>query len=73
MLVDNITEEEFGEWLQSPVTRTFIQTLKRHAESYMLALATSAGIDPLQDRFVCGKIDTYLEVSNITFEEIGES
>jgi len=36
----------------------------------MLGLSTSAGIDPPHDRFICGKIDTYLEVTNITFEEM---
>ena len=74
MRIEEISKEEFEEWLQSPVTQMLLSKLRQSAETYMFSLAGSAGIDPPQDRFVCGKIDTYLEISNVSFEEIkGES
>jgi hypothetical protein len=71
--MQEFSKEEFEEWLRNPVTEALIKRLKRDAETMMFGLAESAGVDPLHDRYTCGKIHTCIEIANITFEEANEN
>ena len=67
--IDDLGKESFEEWLQHPVTKALKVRCDMEAKSLMQSLAVQAGLDPSNDRFLCGKIEAYLEISGIQFEE----
>ena len=57
-----VSKEEFVEWRQSPVTKQFLEFVRKQISEAKEALAETAGLDPLQDRHLVGGIDALKDV-----------
>ena len=47
-----ITQADFNDWKSNKVTKAFLHAAQERAEDCKEILATSAGLDILQDRFL---------------------
>lgn len=65
-----ISIEDFHRWKQDSVTRAFYMAVHDRIEDAKDNLATSSGIDCLQDRFICGMIQAYREIQDFQLEEM---
>lgn len=64
-----ITQADFKDWKSNKVTKAFLHAAQERAEDCKEMLATSAGIDILQDRFYVGMIHAYREMQEFRMEE----
>lgn len=65
-----ISAEDFYRWKQDTVTKEYYKAIYERIEEAKDTLATSSGIDCLQDRFICGMIQAYREIQDFQLEEI---
>lgn len=47
---------QWVDWKNHPVTRLFLNEMISQVEAEIAALATGAGVNPIQDRYQVGKI-----------------
>lgn len=67
-----LTRDEFRDWLDHPVTHVvFMQINERIARLNQL-LEASAGLNPIEDRFLAGNIRAYRNIIELDWEEINE-
>jgi hypothetical protein len=52
------------------VTKAVLNEMHRRIQGLQEQLGTSAGIDPLNDRFLVGAIGAYRDVTNVEFDEV---
>lgn len=65
-----ISKEEFLEWKNSMVTQEFLKSIELRIEEIKENLVVSAGVEPLQDRFLAGMVHAYKEVKDVAMEEM---
>ena len=64
-----ISVSDFLIWKSDPVTQAFFQACQQRAEDAKEILATSAGIDPVNDNVYRGFILAYREMQDFRIEE----
>ncbi len=64
-----ITAGDFQEWKTNKVTKAFFYSAQERIEDTKDFLASSAGIDPTQDRFFVGLIHAYREMQDFRVDE----
>lgn len=67
--MSGITKEEFAEWKLHDVTRAFYQACHQRVEDCKDILASSAGLDPVQDNFYRGFLTAYIEMQGFRHED----
>lgn len=66
-----ITKADFIDWKSNPVTKAVFMEIKKLADDGVEGLSLSAGLDPLNDRAIVGKINGLRNVLDISFSDIG--
>jgi hypothetical protein len=61
---------EFADWKQHPTTKKVFEALIQKEFSVMAELSSSAGIDPLFDRFRVGYINALRDLYQMDAEDI---
>ena len=64
-----ISKDDFQFWKQSEVTKAVMSGFRERIRELEIQLGGSAGVDPLQDRYVVGAISAYTDILNIDVEE----
>lgn len=67
-----MTRQEALDWKQHPVTQEIFRLLNERIREIEQTLGTSAGIDPLQDRFYSGVIAAHKDIILLDFDFRGE-
>ena len=65
-----ITQADFNDWKSNKVTKAFMHAAQERAEDCKEILATSAGLDILQDRFFVGMINAYREMQDFRVDDL---
>lgn len=66
-----MTKTDFIDWKANPVTKTVFAEIEKLVQEGSETLSSSAGIDPLQDRAIVGKINGLRSLLEISFADIG--
>lgn len=66
----SVTKDSFRDWKTNPVTKAVFQELYNMITTHQEQLSNSAGLDPLQDRYISGAIAAYRDLLNIDFTEV---
>jgi hypothetical protein len=64
-----MTKQDFLDWKQHPVTKEIFSLLRQQEENIKEQLATSAGLDPAEDRYRAGYIAAYRDIYLIRPED----
>ena len=64
-----MTKEEFVDWKSNPVTREVIKSLNYKIDELSYLLSSSAGVNPIEDRFKAGAIAAYRDLTLIAWED----
>lgn len=67
-----MTKDDFVNWKNNEVSRLVFAMQRDLIERTQDTLGGSAGLDPLQDRFLVGYIKGLQEILNASVEEVGE-
>jgi hypothetical protein len=59
-----LTKADFDDWKSNKVTKSFFQAAEERVDDCKEMLASSAGIDTLQDRFLVGMVQAYREMQD---------
>jgi len=65
-----ISKDDFINWKADPVTKAFFQACQERIEDAKELLSTSAGLDPLQDKYLVGHIQAYREMQFFHIEDL---
>jgi len=57
------------QWRQDPGTRALFEALSIRIGEGKEQLASRAGLDPMEDRFICGMIRAFAEILEMDYEE----
>lgn len=64
-----MTKDEFVAWKNNPITQEVFKKIKQNIDLTKEDLASSAGENPLSDRFKVGAIGAYNDLLLIDFED----
>jgi hypothetical protein len=64
-----ISKSDFDTWKADPVTKAFMEACHYRIEDAKDILATSAGLDNINDNFTRGFISAYNEIQNFRYED----
>ena len=64
------TKQEFADWKSHPITKAVFDALKEREAAILEVFATSAGVDPAQDRFHAGYIAAVRDVYLTSAEDV---
>lgn len=64
-----VTKEEFLDWKTNPVTQEVFRVIEERVTDAKDILASTAGDDPVADRYLVGMIRAFNELKEITFED----
>ena len=67
-----ISKEDFYEWKTHKVTEIILGRLHQEEVAILERLALNAGIDPLEDRKLCGMIAALRDIIYTHFEDMEE-
>lgn len=67
-----ISKLDFQQWKSSPVTEAFLSACQDQLKSANDSLIQRAGLDSNDDNFYRGYIRAYLEVMDLTLEDVVE-
>lgn len=65
-----VTKEDYLDWKKNPVTKALHSALIERINDGAKELASSAGINPQEDRFKCGIIHAYHEILTVELDEL---
>ena len=63
-----ITKSEFQPWKDSLITNEVFGEIRQRINDIAQNLMVNAGVDPEQDRYMCGMIRAYQDIMDITYE-----
>lgn len=66
-----MNKADFIDWKANPVTKTVFAEIEKLVAEGTETLSTAAGLDPLQDRAIVGKINGLRSLLEISFADIG--
>jgi hypothetical protein len=66
----SVTKDSFRDWKANPVTKAVFRDIQSRILRIQEELGTTAGIEPLNDRFKSGAIGAYTDLLNVDFEEV---
>jgi len=64
-----ISATDFATWKAEPVTKAFFEVVQGRIEEAKELLSTSAGADPLYDRWLVGFISSNRDILNVKFDD----
>jgi hypothetical protein len=65
-----LSKDDFQSWKGNEVTYAFMLSMHQRVQDLKETLAGTAGVDPLQDRFICGMIRAFSEVIHVEVDEV---
>lgn len=65
-----VSKDEFQQWKGSPVTEEIFEEIQQRIDDAKEILGQSAGLNPEQDRLLCGMILAYNEILNVSMGEV---
>jgi hypothetical protein len=68
----SVTKDSFRDWKANPVTKAVFNALLDKVGESKDRLGNTAGLDPLQDRYISGAIAAYMDLLKIDFEEVSD-
>lgn len=66
----SLSKADFDDWQAHPITKSYMVSVYKRIEDLKGSLAGGAGLDPSNDRFVCGMIRAFSEVLNVEVDEV---
>lgn len=66
----SVTKDSFRDWKSNPVTKAVFAEIHNMIHESQERLGNSAGLDPLNDRYISGAIAAYRDLLNIDFSEV---
>jgi len=67
-----IKAQEFYDWKKSPVTQAFMLAAKERIQDAMNVLATTAGLNSIEDNYMRGFIQAYREMEEFRIDDLDE-
>ena len=67
-----IKAQEFYDWKKSPVTQAFMLAAKERIQDAMHVLATTAGLNSIEDNYMRGFIQAYREMEEFRIDDLDE-
>lgn len=65
------TKSDFVDWKSNPVTKAVFAEIKTLIDEGVETLALSAGVNPVDDRLIVGKINGLRSLLEISFSDVG--
>ena len=65
-----VTREEYLDWKRNPVTQALFSSIAERINDGAKDLASSAGLNPSEDRFKVGMIAAFGEVLTVELEDL---
>jgi len=65
-----ISKDDFLDWINNPVTQAVMYGIQERIQEAKGTLAGTAGINPLEDRYICGMIRAFGEVLTIEVDDV---
>jgi hypothetical protein len=66
----SVTKDSFRDWKANPVTKAVFDEIRDRIQAIQEDLGTTAGQEPLNDRYKSGAVGAYNDLLRIDFDEV---